>query len=69
MSEQERQAYRAELAEGLRDEVGAFYDGAIKVGFTESFAALDLLFFGLAILTAFRIAGRRAPQTAESPEG
>jgi hypothetical protein len=65
----EKADYPAESwAERIRDDVDLFYDEATKLGFTSSFAALDLLFFGLAIVTAYRIAGRRASQTDESPE-
>ena len=68
MSGQERQASRDEVAERIRFNVGTYFDEVSKYGFTSSFGMMDLLFFGLAIVTAYQIAGRRATETTEPQE-
>ena len=42
----------------LRSEMDKARDGMMMEGFKQSFGAMDLLFFALAIFTAFQLAGR-----------
>lgn len=58
MSPQDREVYRAELAETVTANIQEFYGSIAGYGFLGSFGLMDLLFFGLAIVTAFQIASR-----------
>lgn len=58
MSPLDRETYRAELAATITVEIQEFYGSIAGYGFIGSFGVMDLLFFGLAIVTAFQIASR-----------
>lgn len=62
----EREAYRDQLAQRTRINVQAFFSDISVSGFFGSFAPMDLIFFGLAVSTAFRIAARGATKRTES---
>lgn len=61
MSQQEREEYRDYVEQDIRQNAAVgiemFRDMAAKEGFAASFDWMDILFFGLAIVTAFKIAG------------
>ena len=61
MSEEDREAFRAAIEQDIRQNMPASMTqirGQIaKEGFVQSFDWMDILFFGLAIVTAFKIAG------------
>lgn len=61
MSDEERDAFRETVAERMRgnlaDYLAANLNDARKEGFLGSFGPVDLLFFGLGIVTAFKVAG------------
>lgn len=58
MSLQDRETYRTELTETIKGRIQEFYGSIAGYGFIGSFGVMDLLFFGLAIVTAFQIASR-----------
>ena len=66
MSAQERDEYREQLAGQIRVGVRAFFSDVSSRGFLASFGAMDLLFFALAVVTAFRIAARGLAPAAET---
>jgi len=51
----------------VRQHVQASYAEISKVSFLSSFGIMDLLFFGLAVVTAYQIAAR-GPATASEPD-
>jgi phosphate/sulfate permease len=65
MSAQEREQYRDQLEEQIRTNIQAFFSGVSTYGFRNSFGVMDLLFFGLAVATAFKIATREAAHAAQ----
>jgi hypothetical protein len=60
MSTQEHEQYRDQLEEHVRTSIQAFFSNISSYGFLHSFGVMDLLFFGLAVATAFRIATRES---------
>lgn len=54
--EQQEEFKQERITEG-RTNVAAYADAIAGEAFTESFGAMDILFFGLAVFTAFRLAG------------
>lgn len=58
MPTQEREQYRDQLEERIRTDVQTFFSDISTFGFRNSFGVMDLLFFGLAVATAFKIATR-----------
>lgn len=70
-NEQERQAYRDQVAENIRQNVAAFFQHGSTALLLGSFGLMDLVFFGLAVVTAFKIAAREPglkPASATGPE-
>lgn len=65
-SPQEKEQYRDQLAERIQTNVRAFFSEVSTSGFLSSFGPLDVLFFGLAVATAFKIAARGSAKPAES---
>jgi hypothetical protein len=65
MPSEERETYRGQLAQRIQVNVQAFFEEASAFGFQNSFALMDLLFFGLALSTAFRIAARGSARGTE----
>jgi hypothetical protein len=69
MSLTEREQFRADLTEmvsaNVTEAMEAIRGELTQVGFMGSFGALDLIFFGLAVVTAYKVA---AGTTAEQPE-
>jgi hypothetical protein len=65
MSPEEQEEYRDQLAEQIRANVQAFFSDISATGFLSSFGFIDLLFFGLAVATAFKIAARGSTYDAE----
>ena len=59
MSTQEREQYRDQLEERIRTDVQTFFSDISTFGFRNSFGVMDVLFFALAIATAFKIATRQ----------
>ena len=55
MSTDEREGYRAQLKEKIAVNADIFRSSIAAVGFTQTFGLMDVIFFGLAVLTAFRI--------------
>lgn len=55
---EEKDAMRAEHARQIEEMIGLFSGAMRDRGFRESFSAFDLLFFGLAVVTAWGIAAR-----------
>ncbi|MBN2314363.1 MAG: hypothetical protein JXM79_10565 [Sedimentisphaerales bacterium] len=55
-STQEHEQYRDQLEEHVRTSIQAFFSNISSYGFLHSFGVMDLLFFGLAVATAFKIA-------------
>jgi hypothetical protein len=70
MSESEQADYRKDLATTIEEDIRAAYAEISSQGFFESFSAMDLLFFGLAVVTAYQIAakGRSRPETPNAEE-
>jgi hypothetical protein len=62
MGNQNKEAFRNQLTDRARDEIESNYSEVSKDVFLSSFSLMDLLFFGLAVVTAYRIAsqGREA---------
>lgn len=60
MSTQEREQYRDQVEENVRTNIEAFFSSISTTGFLSSFGVMDLLFFGLAVATAFKIATRES---------
>jgi hypothetical protein len=58
MPPEEQEEYREQLADQVRANVQAFMGNISSYGFLYSFGLMDLLFFGLAVTTAFKIAAR-----------
>ncbi|MDH5643980.1 MAG: hypothetical protein OEY63_07235 [Gemmatimonadota bacterium] len=58
MSPNEREDYKAETAAMIESNFEAFRLEMSNEGFLGTFGFLDILFFGLAVVTAFQIAGR-----------
>lgn len=56
MPDAEQEDYRANLAELARQNIDAVFADISKESFLNSFSAMDLLFFGLAVVTAYKIA-------------
>ena len=54
-SADEREAYRAELKRNVEANAELFRATIASVGFTQTFGMMDVIFFGLAILTAFKV--------------
>lgn len=54
MSPEEKEAYRDQIAENVRANVQAILSAVSSAGFFASFSVMDLLFFGLAIATAWK---------------
>ncbi len=55
MSDQEQEEFRQAQLEAAQTNVAAMKDTYIAEGFKASFGVLDILFFGLAVFTAFQI--------------
>lgn len=69
MPTQEREQYREQLKEHVRTNVQAFFSNISSYGFRSSFGVMDLLFFGLAVATAFKIATNEStPDTQPDTE-
>jgi len=56
MSADDQVAFLKETSDAARDGVVAFHEAVSSSGFTSSFGFMDLIFFGLAIVTAYSIA-------------
>jgi len=69
MSPGEREEYRDQLAQQIRVGVQAYFSDVSSVGFMNSFGAMDLLFFGLAVATAFKIASRGSAHDTKADAG
>ena len=69
MSPEEREEYRGQLAEQIQAGVQAFFSDVSASGFLNSFGPMDLLFFGLAVATAFKIAARGSTYDTKSDAG
>jgi phosphate/sulfate permease len=65
MSPQEKEKYRAELAEFVQANIQTFFSEVSSYGFLHSFSPMDLLFFALAVATAYKIAGRGTAKETE----
>ena len=65
MSTQEHEQYRDQLEEHVRTHIQAFFSNISSYGFRSSFGVMDLLFFGLAVATAFKIATRGSVHDTE----
>ena len=73
MSHTEREQFRADLTEmvsaNVTEAMDAIRGELTQVGFMGSFGPLDLIFFGLAVVTAYKVAaGSTAEQRAEQGE-
>lgn len=55
MDPQDQTAYKAAISQELKQNVAGFRDAISQQAFMESFGALDFLFAGLALFTAFRV--------------
>ena len=66
MSPQEREQYRDQLTEQIRVGVQTYFSDASAFGFLNSFGPMDMLFFGLAVATAFKIAARGSAYDTKS---
>jgi hypothetical protein len=55
MSPQDREAYRAERRANVQASAAAFHDMIAQQGFLHAFGLMDLIFFTLAVVTAFKI--------------
>jgi hypothetical protein len=66
MAADEKVAYREQLSEQIRININAWYDEVSMIGFAESFSLMDLIFFGLAVVTAFQIAAKAPPALTRS---
>ena len=66
MSADDKAVYREELSEQIRINIDAWYDEVSMIGFAESFSLMDLIFFGLAVVTAFQIAAKAPPAVTGS---
>ncbi len=55
-SEQEKETYRNEIVESMRQNMHLVRDYISRTGFMESFGLMDLIFFALAIGTAYKVA-------------
>lgn len=70
LNDSDRESFRAVLAEQTRLRVEEYYAEVSKQAFMSSFGPMDLLFFGLAIVTAFKIAASgEMPQPVEHLDG
>ncbi|UCG89211.1 MAG: hypothetical protein JSW71_12000 [Gemmatimonadota bacterium] len=69
MSHTEREQFRAELetmvSANVTEAMEAIRGELTQVGFIGSFGALDLIFFGLAVVTAYKVAAGSAPERRE----
>jgi len=65
-SADDKAAYREELSEQMRINIDAWYDEVSMIGFADSFNLMDLIFFGLAVVTAFQIAAKAPPAVTGS---
>lgn len=63
LTEEEKREFRSTIEANIRNNVavglGAFQEELRKEGFIQSFGAMDAVFFGLAICTAFSVASSR----------
>lgn len=66
MTAEDRATYRDGLSEQIRVNVNAWYEEVSMIGFMDSFGLMDLIFFGLAVVTAFQIAAKAAPAVTRS---
>ena len=66
MSPEDQENYREQLADQIRANVQAFMGDVSSYGFLHSFGFMDLLFFGLAVTTAFKIAAGGSAHDTES---
>lgn len=66
MTVEDRATYRDGLSEQIRVNVNAWYEEVSMIGFMDSFGLMDLIFFGLAVVTAFQIAAKAAPAVTRS---
>lgn len=78
MTPDARAGYRADLEASIAASVAEFRDAVAQAGFLSAFGLLDIVFFGLAILTAFKIAragslgsgeNEAEPAAVETPPG
>jgi hypothetical protein len=70
LSPDQQEEFRTVLEGRVREGVEGYYQAVATAGFTGSFGVLDLLFFGLAIATAYRIAAQDLDgEPAASSEG
>ena len=69
MPDADRQAYRESLGEQVRKNIEESYAQISQEAFFGSFAAMDLLFFGLAIVTAYKIAASEQEGATSSDDG
>ena len=60
MSTQEHEQYRDQLEGQVRTNIQAFFSNISTYGFRSSFGVMDLLFFGFAVATAFKIVTRES---------
>ncbi len=57
MTEEQRTEYKQECIAMVKTNLAKYTAEITNEGFMNSFGPMDLLFFGLAVFTAFRVAG------------
>ncbi len=62
-----QEEYKAQVVNNLQENIALFQDMVVMESFKGSFGGMDLLFFGLAIVTAFQIAGGKTEELATEP--
>lgn len=72
MSEDQRREFRQGAEASIRENVGASLEvlraEIAREGFLQSFSGMDLLFFGLAVFTAYRVAASEGDETASADD-
>lgn len=58
MSAEEKEAFRQNVRQQAEANIAMYASGLRKEGFLGSFGVIDIIFFGLAIVTAYKIASR-----------
>ncbi len=66
MSEAEQESFRSELSSNIEASAAAFQDMIANAGFLHTFGLMDLIFFTLAVVTAFKIGKKGSPLEHEA---
>ena len=62
-----QEEFRAETAATFEETAAMFQDMMVREGFLSSFGGMDLLFFGLAVVTAYQIAASQKEEPVTEP--